>query len=170
MWRQFDIQKRKTGGGEESEKKRRGERSITRERDTSTEFCRWLIDTACTHFASYLFWPFFLHFFIKKKVSPPKNALFFIITSPVGPYFKAGFAPVKILAEDSYRRAWPGGTGNFKVPLELRRQTEAERGRQSTERASEREGEGRGERERDGGREGEREREGIKMYVALSHV
>lgn len=48
-------------------------------------------------------------------VSPPHHALFFIITSPVGPYFKAGFAPVKILAEDSYRRAWPGGTGCYKV-------------------------------------------------------
>jgi len=33
----------------------------------------------------------------------------------VGPYFKAGFAPVKILAEDSFRRAWPGGVGCYKV-------------------------------------------------------
>jgi len=48
-------------------------------------------------------------------VTPPHHALFYVITCPVGPYFKAGFAPVKILAEDSYRRAWPGGTGCFKV-------------------------------------------------------
>ena len=43
-------------------------------------------------------------------VTPPAHALFYVITCPVGPYFKAGFAPVKILAEDSYRRAWPGGS------------------------------------------------------------
>ena len=48
-------------------------------------------------------------------VSPPHHALFYVITCPVGPYFKAGFAPVKILAEDSFRRAWPGGVGNYKV-------------------------------------------------------
>ena len=48
-------------------------------------------------------------------VTPPSHALFFIITCPVGPYFKAGFAPVKILAEEAYRRAWPGGTGCYKI-------------------------------------------------------
>ena len=41
--------------------------------------------------------------------------LFFIITCPVGPYFKKGFAPVKILAETHYKRAWPGGMGGHKV-------------------------------------------------------
>jgi len=93
-----------------------------------------------------------------KKRSRLQKTLFFIITSPVGPYFKAGFAPVKILAEDSYRRAWPGGTGNFKVPLELsERGTEAERGWQSTEGASERVREG--DRERGGWRQGGRDRE-----------
>jgi branched-chain amino acid aminotransferase len=39
-----------------------------------------------------------------------------VICSPVGPYFKsAGFSAIKILAEDSFVRAWPGGTGEFKI-------------------------------------------------------
>lgn len=48
-------------------------------------------------------------------VVPPSEALFFVIGCPVGPYFKDGFAPVKILAESKFKRAWPGGTGNAKV-------------------------------------------------------
>jgi len=48
-------------------------------------------------------------------VVPSSDALFFIMGCPVGPYFKDGFAPVKILAESNYRRAWPGGTGDAKV-------------------------------------------------------
>jgi len=48
-------------------------------------------------------------------VFPPTKALLYCITSPVGPYFKDGFAPVKVLAETAFRRAWPGGTGNNKV-------------------------------------------------------
>lgn len=50
-------------------------------------------------------------------VVPPSEALFFVIGCPVGPYFKDGFAPVKILAESKFKRAWPGGTGNAKVSL-----------------------------------------------------
>jgi len=49
------------------------------------------------------------------SVHPSESALFFIITCPVGPYFKNGFAPVKILAETSFKRAWPGGMGGHKV-------------------------------------------------------
>ena len=41
--------------------------------------------------------------------------LFFIILSPVGAYFKGGFKPVKILVEDKYVRAGPGGVGNAKT-------------------------------------------------------
>lgn len=49
-------------------------------------------------------------------ISQPDSALLFVICSPVGPYFQAsGFAPVRILAEDSFVRAWPGGTGEFKI-------------------------------------------------------
>lgn len=39
----------------------------------------------------------------------------FCVLSPVGPYYKTGFAPVSLLASDFYQRAWPGGTGNCKV-------------------------------------------------------
>lgn len=48
-------------------------------------------------------------------VAAPKKALFFVILSPVGPYFKSGFAPVKLLASPKYVRAFPGGTGGYKV-------------------------------------------------------
>jgi branched-chain amino acid aminotransferase len=37
--------------------------------------------------------------------------LFFIILSPVGPYYAEGFNPVKIYVEDEYVRAVKGGTG-----------------------------------------------------------
>ena len=42
-------------------------------------------------------------------------AKLFIILSPVGPYYKHGFNPVRLYADDKYARAWPGGTGNYKV-------------------------------------------------------
>jgi len=48
-------------------------------------------------------------------VHPSTEALIYCITSPVGPYFKDGFKPVKILAETTFKRAWPGGTGCNKV-------------------------------------------------------
>jgi len=48
-------------------------------------------------------------------VSEPSSALVYVIACPVGPYFANGFAPVKVLAETNYRRAWPGGTGDSKV-------------------------------------------------------
>ena len=39
----------------------------------------------------------------------------FVICSPVGPYFKSGFVPVKLFADTENARAWPGGVGNAKV-------------------------------------------------------
>ena len=49
-------------------------------------------------------------------VSQPERALLYVICSPVGPYFQSsGFKPVRLLAEDSFVRAWPGGTGEFKI-------------------------------------------------------
>lgn len=39
----------------------------------------------------------------------------FTILSPVGPYFKDGFKPVKLYADTDNVRAWPGGIGNAKV-------------------------------------------------------
>lgn len=48
-------------------------------------------------------------------VSTPSSLLLYVITSPVGPYYKSGFAPVRLTADTEYVRAWPGGTGNAKV-------------------------------------------------------
>jgi len=35
--------------------------------------------------------------------------------SPVGPYYSTGFKPVKLYATTKDVRAWPGGTGGFKL-------------------------------------------------------
>lgn len=48
-------------------------------------------------------------------VAPPNKALLFVICSPVGPYYKTGFAAVSLYAENRVVRAWPGGTGSFKI-------------------------------------------------------
>eukprot|EP00123_Amoebidium_parasiticum_P013509 comp21998_c0_seq1/m.31824 comp21998_c0_seq1/g.31824 ORF comp21998_c0_seq1/g.31824 comp21998_c0_seq1/m.31824 type:complete len:415 (-) comp21998_c0_seq1:425-1669(-) len=47
-------------------------------------------------------------------VGPSAMAKLFVICSPVGPYYKTGFAPVSLLADEAYVRAWPGGVGNYK--------------------------------------------------------
>jgi branched-chain amino acid aminotransferase len=44
-----------------------------------------------------------------------KTYLHFIILSPVGAYFKEGFAPVPVYISDEYRRAVKGGTGSAKT-------------------------------------------------------
>jgi len=41
--------------------------------------------------------------------------LFFIILSPVGPYYPQGFNPVKIMVSEKYVRAVPGGVGYAKT-------------------------------------------------------
>jgi branched-chain amino acid aminotransferase len=48
-------------------------------------------------------------------VCPPDSILLYIITSPVGPYYKSGFNPVRLTADSDFVRAWPGGTGSAKV-------------------------------------------------------
>jgi len=48
-------------------------------------------------------------------VHPSKQYYFFVILSPVGAYYAAGFKPVDILVEDHYVRAVPGGTGEAKT-------------------------------------------------------
>jgi len=48
-------------------------------------------------------------------VSPSTACKLYVITSPVGPYYPEGFAPVKLFADPQYTRAWPGGTGAAKV-------------------------------------------------------
>lgn len=41
--------------------------------------------------------------------------VFFIILSPVGPYYAEGMKPTRIYVEDEYVRAVPGGTGHTKA-------------------------------------------------------
>ncbi|WP_031515921.1 branched-chain amino acid aminotransferase [Desulfofalx alkaliphila] len=48
-------------------------------------------------------------------VNPSAEYLFYIILSPVGPYFKAGFNPVSIYVEDKLVRAVVGGVGDVKT-------------------------------------------------------
>ncbi len=51
----------------------------------------------------------------KLGVKPSDEYLFYIILSPVGPYFKEGFSPVKIWISDQYIRAAEGGVGAAKT-------------------------------------------------------
>jgi len=48
-------------------------------------------------------------------VKPAKDFLFIVFVTPVGPYFKEGFKPVKMLLVKDFDRAAPLGTGNIKV-------------------------------------------------------
>ena len=48
-------------------------------------------------------------------VKPAKEYLFMVFVTPVGPYFKDGFAPVDIMICRKYDRAAPLGTGSYKV-------------------------------------------------------
>jgi branched-chain amino acid aminotransferase len=45
----------------------------------------------------------------------PDQLHMFVIASPVGPYYPSGFSPVRLTADTSFVRAWPGGTGAAKV-------------------------------------------------------
>ncbi|CAO1637762.1 unnamed protein product [Parajaminaea phylloscopi] len=48
-------------------------------------------------------------------VNQTSDALLFVITSPVGPYYRTGFKPVSLEADPSKVRAWPGGVGQYKL-------------------------------------------------------
>jgi branched-chain amino acid aminotransferase len=48
-------------------------------------------------------------------VRPSREYLCFIMLGPVGPYYKEGFAPIKIYVENFYTRAAPGGLGAIKA-------------------------------------------------------
>jgi len=48
-------------------------------------------------------------------VQATNKAKLYVITSPVGPYYKTGFKPVKLLADSKNARAFPGGVGNYKL-------------------------------------------------------
>lgn len=51
----------------------------------------------------------------KLGVRPADKAKLFVVFSPVGPYYPAGFKPIKLYTETKRIRAAPGGTGNMKV-------------------------------------------------------
>jgi len=48
-------------------------------------------------------------------VAPANEYMFMVFVTPVGPYFKEGFKPVRIQIARDYDRAAPLGTGTFKV-------------------------------------------------------
>jgi branched-chain amino acid aminotransferase len=48
-------------------------------------------------------------------VKPSRQYLFFIILSPVGPYFSSGFSPISLWVSREYTRAGDGGTGDAKA-------------------------------------------------------
>jgi len=48
-------------------------------------------------------------------LAEPQQVLLYVICSPVGPYYKTGFKPVRLTADTEFVRAWPGGTGHVKV-------------------------------------------------------
>lgn len=48
-------------------------------------------------------------------VKPAKEYTFIVFVTPVGPYFKEGFKPVKFQLVRDYDRAAPKGTGHIKV-------------------------------------------------------
>lgn len=50
-----------------------------------------------------------------RGLSSPEKVMLYCITSPVGPYYKTGFNPVRLTTDTPYVRAWPGGTGGAKV-------------------------------------------------------
>ncbi len=48
-------------------------------------------------------------------VKPSTDYLFMVFCTPVGPYFKTGFKPVKLIVEEEVDRAAPKGVGDVKV-------------------------------------------------------
>ncbi len=48
-------------------------------------------------------------------VSPADEYLFMVLVTPVGPYFKQGFSPTKLLVEEEFDRAAPLGVGTAKA-------------------------------------------------------
>lgn len=47
-------------------------------------------------------------------VAPAPEYMFMIYTSPVGPYFKTGFKPIRLVVTRDFHRAAPKGTGGVK--------------------------------------------------------
>jgi len=65
--------------------------------------------------ASLYFRPLLIGTGAQVGVKPADEYMFLMFVTPVGPYFKAGFKPVKMLITREYDRAAPLGTGRYKV-------------------------------------------------------
>ncbi|OBZ74916.1 Branched-chain-amino-acid aminotransferase, mitochondrial [Grifola frondosa] len=50
-------------------------------------------------------------------VGPSDHSILYVILAPTGPYFRTGARPVSLLAVSDSVRAWPGGTGGYKLAL-----------------------------------------------------
>lgn len=48
-------------------------------------------------------------------LQPSENYTFYVLTMPVGPYYKDGFMPINALVQEDYDRAAPKGVGNIKA-------------------------------------------------------
>ncbi|KAJ7570498.1 hypothetical protein O6H91_01G122400 [Diphasiastrum complanatum] len=48
-------------------------------------------------------------------LAPTKEAMLFVVLSPVGPYFPSGLKPIRLFVDTKNARAFPGGVGNNKV-------------------------------------------------------
>ena len=51
----------------------------------------------------------------KVGLGPAEEYIFLVLVTPVGPYYKGGFKPVKALVVEEFDRAAPDGTGDCKV-------------------------------------------------------
>lgn len=51
----------------------------------------------------------------KIGVAPADEYILLVMATPVGPYFKKGFSPTKLVVEDQLERAAPGGVGRAKA-------------------------------------------------------
>jgi len=67
------------------------------------------------HGATLYIRPFLLGLGPEVGVKPAKEYLFMVFVTPVGPYFKDGFAPVDIMICRKFDRAAPLGTGSYKI-------------------------------------------------------
>lgn len=65
--------------------------------------------------ASLYIRPLLIGFGAEVGVNPASEYLFVVFVTPVGPYFKEGFKPIKIAIIRDSDRAAPLGTGTFKV-------------------------------------------------------
>jgi hypothetical protein len=48
-------------------------------------------------------------------VCPTREAMMFVVLTPVGPYFPSGLKPIKLFVETENVRAFPGGVGDKKI-------------------------------------------------------